>query len=77
MMSTSEGRYWTEQYYMLSPRIVKAINKRAESNAIWDNIYNNYVVPCVNLIRQNTASSRKKAMSDMTLMLSALADEYL
>lgn len=77
MMSTSEGRYWTEQYYMLSPRIVKGINKRKESKRIWDEIYYKYVIPCVTLVKQGTIDSNKAAMDTMTSMLSALSHEYI
>lgn len=77
MASTADGRRWIEKYYELSPTIVKAINRREGNKNIWNKIYFDYIVPCVNLIKEDTSESKKSAMEYMTGMLSKMSCEYL
>lgn len=41
-----------DEYYRIAPRIVESINHRENAQEIYSNIYNELVVPCVNLIKQ-------------------------
>lgn len=54
MNTTPEGKTLVQQYYVKSPHIVKAINRDADSNRVWSEIYDKYIVPCVELIEKGT-----------------------
>ena len=77
MAKTDDGRMWIKKYYKLSPAIVKAINRKPDNRRIWDDIYHNYVVPCVKMIRKDDPEANAHAMENMTTMLCELSHEYL
>lgn len=53
MKNSQEGQQSIEIYYDTAPKIVSAINDMANSKVIYEKIYNEMVLPCVQLIEQN------------------------
>lgn len=41
------------EYYSLAPQIVRRINEKENAGEIWSRVYEEMVLPCVRMIRQN------------------------
>jgi hypothetical protein len=50
MLPTAAGASRVKEYYNIAPAIVREINTRSNSAAIWDHVYETLVVPAVALI---------------------------
>ncbi|MBR3059843.1 MAG: hypothetical protein IKG89_04445 [Oscillospiraceae bacterium] len=50
LRSLPEGRDAMAEYYFVAPQIVSEIQKRADSVAVFDSIYEKLVKPCVDMI---------------------------
>ena len=46
-----EGPSLIEEYYTTAPEIVKAVNQREDADAVWNQLYDEMVIPCLTLIR--------------------------
>ena len=55
--STPTGNREIEHYYCVAPKVVDAINGREDTSDIWETIYNELVVPCVNHIKKEEYSA--------------------
>lgn len=47
MMCTEEGQKLVEEYYDIAPAIVYAINMHKDASAVYQGIYNEYLIPCI------------------------------
>ena len=74
LKSFPEGKTAVDDYYEIAPRIVTAIDALPESNGIWENIYNDLVLPCIKLIEAGKDDETYEFYRNYTL---ALADKYL
>ena len=63
-----------ETYYSVAPKIVDAINALADSNSIWQDIYNHLVLPCVELIGKGQMEEAYKLYKES---VSGLSSKYL
>ena len=50
LLSTDEGREMVQAYYNIAPTIVKRIDKKAEADEIYENIWKTYLSPCITMI---------------------------
>lgn len=59
LMQSEEGKTLVEAYYDIAPAIVFAINMHKDASDIYENLYRDYLVPCVTLAknRENEACS--------------------
>jgi serine/threonine protein kinase/rRNA-processing protein FCF1 len=46
----SSGSTLVKEYYDIAPKIVEAINTKADKNKIYDNLWKDYISPCIKLI---------------------------
>lgn len=51
------GQSDIEKYYAVAPKIVDAINQKPNSDEIWQKLYNELIVPCVEMIKGNDNQS--------------------
>ncbi|MBO5354855.1 MAG: hypothetical protein J6B09_02165 [Clostridia bacterium] len=59
------------EYYAIAPKIIEAIEKRADRNEIYNDIYQT-VLKCVSLIKQKNYPSTLLLYQNMTLALKEL-----
>lgn len=52
LLSSAEGINLIQEYYDIAPTIVKHINRRTEAKIIYQNIYEQYLCPCIRKIEQ-------------------------
>ena len=69
LLSTQEGNAIVEEYYNIAPTIVKKIDRNADAAAIYQNIWSDYLSPCVRLIEENKNEDCKELYRDMVLGL--------
>lgn len=65
MANQENGKDDIKEYYDKAPKIVEIINKRDNSNEIYDDLYRNVIKPCVELIeigRNEEAYQKYKEM---------------
>lgn len=68
---TSDGESIVKEYYDIAPTIVKHINKKDEKLAIYKDVWNSYLNPCVNLIEAGDKSECKEIYYKMVRDLQA------
>lgn len=69
MKSLPKGKDEVSYYYKTAPKIVNAINSRADRTEILSNIYHRLIVPCVSLIRSNKLEEAYQKYKNYTLEL--------
>lgn len=69
LVSLSNGAEEIKEYYNVAPRIVEEINKMDNSNEIWNGLYNDMVLPCVQLIEKNRNEEAYVRYKDVSLEL--------
>lgn len=69
LMGTEAGARLVEEYYNISPTIVKKISKRADSHKIYQDIWENYLNPCVRLIEEDKPAECKELYRTMVRTL--------
>ena len=60
------------EYYIIAPKIVKAIDSMPECNAIYHDIYYSLVKPCVAFVKQNQENEAIKLYTDIVLKLTKI-----
>ena len=63
------GKAEIEAYYKMAPGIVEAINQKANAKEIWNDVYNELVEPCVNMIHHNENKSAYNLYKSYSLQL--------
>ncbi|MGN1167632.1 MAG: CFI-box-CTERM domain-containing protein [Lachnospiraceae bacterium] len=53
LMQTEQGRQLVEEYYDVAPALVMCIDMQKDSEKIYDNIYKEYLIPCLECIENN------------------------
>ena len=74
LMQSEEGRMLVEAYYDVAPAIVFAINMRKDASDIYQELYRDYLVPCVTLARNKKNETCRMLYQDM---VQHLEREYL
>ena len=69
LKSTEEGLAVIAEYYAIAPKIVEAIDKREDSNSIYDMLYEQMVLPCVKFIEEKKYQETLELYRSMTLKL--------
>ena len=74
LMKSLEGIKDIDSYYRNAPKVVTSINALPNANEIWNRVYSEMVVPCVEMIKSDKLSETyalyKKCVKE-------LADKYL
>ena len=73
MMQMEDGEEKILEYYDVAPSIVKHINMRPDADRIYDRIWNDYVAPCIVLIREG---KMEECMSLYSRMVLDMKKEY-
>ena len=71
LLSTDEGREMVQDYYNIAPTIVKRINKKAEADEIYENIWKTYLSPCITMIENGENEKCRDLYSSMVRKLEA------
>lgn len=74
LVNTVDGKELIDEYYDIAPTIVNRINKREDAHSIYQNIWDNYLSPCVVLIENNKMDECCKKYKDMVI---SLKNKYL
>lgn len=69
LKKTSEGLLVIAEYYAIAPKIVEEIDKKDNKEAIYDDIYENMVIPCVKYIEEEKFQEALELYRNMTLKL--------
>ncbi|MDO4344400.1 MAG: CFI-box-CTERM domain-containing protein [Eubacteriales bacterium] len=65
LMSQPEGEEIIREYYDVAPTIVKRINKRPDKKAIYRNLWDTYLAPCITMIENDENESCKELYMKM------------
>ena len=71
LLSTDEGREIVQEYYNIAPTIVKRIDKKAEADEIYENIWKTYLSPCITMIENGENEKCRDVYSSMVRKLEA------
>lgn len=74
MMHEASGKELVMQYYDMAPDIVMRINQHKAAEMIYDNIYKQYISPCISFIEQN---KYEKCEEIYTEMVYSLRNQYM
>ena len=69
MKSDEDLKEDVEEYYKIAPEIVTSINKRIDSDTIWENVYKDMILPCFNYIKSKKFDSAYILYKKYSLML--------
>lgn len=73
MSRLPEGEQMIRQYYDVAPTIVKHIDRSENAQAVYDGIWNNYIRPCIGLIKEGRD---EECCALYSSMVNDLKDEY-
>lgn len=74
MANQENGKDDIKEYYDKAPKIVEIINKRDNSNEIYDDLYRNVIKPCVELIENGR---NKEAYQKYKEMVASLEKKFM
>lgn len=69
MLSFKEGRKDVQTYYEIAPNIVKEINKLDNKDEVYNYIYENLIVECINLINMNSMNESYEKYKEVVKQL--------
>lgn len=69
--STEEGHALVEAYYDIAPTIVKRIDRQKDREVIYQNLYEEYLLPCIQKIERQDYEACKEQYQRMVLNLKA------
>lgn len=65
LMQTEEGRGLIQEYYDIAPRIVWAIGMQPDKDTIYEDLYREYLMPCIHYVEDGRNEECKKLYVDM------------
>lgn len=65
----SEGKAIVDEYYNIAPSIVKHINKQKDADAIYQQLWEEYLSPCISFIEEGKNEACKEVYSNMVRSL--------
>lgn len=74
LMKSKEGQKLVEEYYDIAPGIVLRINMEEHAEAVYDRIYQEYLMPCLSLIEEGKC---KECQEQYTAMVHELEKKYM
>lgn len=69
LSSQPDGEALIEEYYNIAPTIVKRINKKENAKEIYQNIFKEYISPCIQNIEAEDNEACKQIYTDMIRIL--------
>ena len=73
MSALPDGEELIRQYYDVAPTIVKHINQREDKKAVYEDIWERYIDPCIHMIEDGRKEECLQTYSDM---VEALREKY-
>lgn len=70
MMSSPQGKNLVQQYYLMAPEVVEAVNQRPDAMQVYQAIYGQYLKPAVEAVK---AGDYQKALGIYTEMINFVA----
>jgi len=77
LINQPDGKELIEEYYETAPKIIDAINKRTNNSEIYENIWKDYLRPCLNLIKQGKFTEVKKLYMRMVKDLEKIFNQKI
>ncbi|MBS6397585.1 MAG: hypothetical protein KH452_10625 [Clostridiales bacterium] len=69
MESTPEGHRMVEEYYDIAPTIVKRMEKQPDRRQIYEELYQDYLMPCIRYIEAEEYEACREKYQDMVFDL--------
>ena len=69
LMQTKEGRSLVQEYYDIAPRIVWAIDMQPDKDKIYQELYSEYLMPCIHYVEEECNKECKDLYVDMVRSL--------
>jgi len=69
LLEDEEGKQLVDEYYDIAPTIVNRINKLNDSEAVYKEIYDTYINPCIHFIENGDNEASKELYVEMTRKL--------
>lgn len=69
LMQTEEGRSLIREYYDIAPRIVWAIDMQPDKDKIYQELYSEYLMPCIHYVEEECNEACKDLYVDMVRSL--------
>lgn len=69
LMRSREGRALVEEYYELAPRLVMTMGMLPQEEVLYQNLYKDYLLPCLHMIEDGRNEECKELYMDMVLGL--------
>ena len=69
MAETEKGKEDISEYYRTAPAIVESINKSGQANEVYEQLYSDVIVPCVELIQDGKNEEAYEKYRDMVKSL--------
>lgn len=73
LLKSAEGEAMVHEYYDVAPSIVKHIGKRADADVIYEEIWQQYLSPCIHLIEED---QKEECVDLYKQMVYDLKDRY-
>lgn len=74
LAATPEGRALVDEYYDIAPTIVKRINRQPDRVRVYQSMYEDYLLPCIQDIEEQNYETCKARYQEMVL---ALKEKYM
>lgn len=65
LSQTADGRMLVQQYYLMAPDVVAAVNSRPDSEQIYQTIFHQYLAPCVDAVKSGDNEMALKLYLEM------------
>lgn len=72
--TTEEGHALVEEYYNIAPTLVKRMDRLPDREQVYQNIYNNYLAPCIRKIQNQDYESCRELYQEM---VQGLEEKYM
>ena len=66
------GEEAIRKYYEIAPGIVARINRRSDAGSIWNSVYEDTIIPCVAMIKENRMEDAFELYSSCALRLESV-----
>ena len=66
---STEGKQLIQEYYDIAPTIVKRIDRQENRKELYQDLYEEYLVPCIRKIEEQDYEACKTLYQDMVLKL--------
>jgi hypothetical protein len=75
MMRTPQGQQMVQQYYLMAPDVVEAVNQRPDAAQIYGQIFQQFIAPAVEAVKSNDFQQALQIYAEMIQFVAPLGAE--